>query len=146
MFLVTFIGSIIASLFALCGLLGGVFFFLDAQQGMSLSAFLTSFTTATWPLLAACVLFALLEILKELHAQGLAEDGDTAPAKPEKKAPAATPSSTAKSPAPSADAGPVYFPVRETPQGPRIIRPEEAEEQTAEPTAPQDDLTFFKTR
>lgn len=141
MFLVTFIGSIIASLFALCGLIGGVAFFLDAQQGMSLGAFLSGFTAATWPLLAACVLFTLLEILKELHAQGLEDEGAAKPAKPEKKASAA-----AKPAAPAADAGPVYFPVRETPQGPRIIRPVEQEEQASAHADQQDDLTFFKTR
>ncbi|MCQ2364431.1 MAG: hypothetical protein MJ051_02600 [Akkermansia sp.] len=140
MFLVTFIGSIIASLFALCGLLGGVVFFLDAQQGMSLSAFISGFTAATWPLLAACLLFALLEILKELHAQGLADEKAETP-KPAEKRPPAKATKTA-----AAEAGPVYFPVRETPQGPRIIRPDTVREQADETADKQDDLTFFKTR
>lgn len=140
MFLLTLIGSIIAALFSLCGIIGGVVFFLEAYQGMDIKVFIIGFLTATSPLLAGCMLFALLEILKELRALRLATEAH-APAAPAPK-PAAT--KTKEKAAPK-DA-PVYFPVRETPQGPRIIRPVETEEQAAEPADKQDELTFFKTR
>lgn len=140
MFLLTLIGSIIAALFALCGVLGGVVFFLDAHQGMDIKVFIVGFLTATSPLVAGCMLFALLEILKELRAMRLTMELH-APAAPAPK-PAATKPKEKAAP----KEAPVYFPVRETPQGPRIIRPVETEEQAAEPADKQDNLTFFKTR
>lgn len=139
MFLLTLIGSIIAALFALCGVLGGVVFFLDAHQGMDIKLFIVGFLTATSPLFAGCMLFALLEILKELRAMRLTMEAH-APVSP--AAPAAAKPKEKAAP----KEAPVYFPVRETPQGPRIIRPVETEEQAAEPADKQDELTFFKTR
>lgn len=149
MFPVMLFSSVLGVLFAFCGLMGGVAFFLEAQQGMSMGAFVQGFAAATWPLIVSCTLFLLQGILKEVSAlREAAEDKDsplpqttpkkhTAPAAPEEEdAPAA--------PAP-AKAAPVYFPVRETPQGPRIVRP--AEDTPAAPTEPADGgLTFFKTR
>lgn len=143
MFLLTLIGSIIAALFALCGVLGGVVFFLDAHQGMDIKVFIVGFLTATSPLFAGCMLFALLEILKELRAMRLTMEAH-APVSP--AAPAAKPAATKPKEKAAPKEAPVYFPVRETPQGPRIIRPVETEEQAAEPADKQDELTFFKTR
>lgn len=145
MFPVMLFSTVLGVLFAFCGLMGGVAFFLEAQQGMSMSAFLQGFAAATWPLLAAAAIFLLQGILKEVSA--LREDAEdkeeapiptpkkhTAPEAPEEDAPPATPA--------PAKAAPVYFPVRETPQGPRIVRPAEDA-----PATPADDgLTFFKTR
>lgn len=142
MFPVTFLCFVLSVLFAFCGLLGGVAFFLEAQQGMSLSAFLGGFATATWPLIAACVLLALQQILKELHA--LREATENAPAP--QSHPATAPSTADPAAAPThakPAAGPVYFPVRETPEGPRIVRPAEPA-----PATPQEEqgLQFFKVR
>lgn len=176
MFPVMLLSTILAVLFAFCGLMGGVAFFLEAQQGMSLSAFLQGFSTATWPLLAACSLFVLQGIYKEVNslrenaeetknAPGIAPlpRKSTAPMAPE--AEWTTAAAPAAGPAPVEPGTPVYFPVRETPLGPRILRlqskaaaAEEAEEAVpAEPEAtaapepvleePKDDgRTFFKTR
>lgn len=150
MFAVTLLSTVIAVLFAFCGLMGSVAFFLEAQQGMSMSAFLQGFTAAAWPLLASCVLFLLQSLLKEVialreqaeeekHAQTLApQKKNTAP-----EAPAAEEAPTS-APAKPAKAAPVYFPVRETPQGPRIVRTDE--ETPAAPAPADDGLTFFKTR
>lgn len=159
MFIVTFIGTVIAAIFALCGLVGGVAFFLDAEQGMSLSVFLQGFVSATWPLLAAGLQLTLLEILRELHEARLT-DSDHAPAPAESPARKPhreqTPEASGSCTAPTAKAGaaPVYFPVRETPQGPRIMREEartmqaahdESEHEPAEEEAnPESGLTFFK--
>lgn len=150
MFPVMLFSTVLGVLFAFCGLMGGVAFFLEAQQGMSLSAFLQGFAAATWPLIVSCALFLLQGILKEVSAlREAAEDNapplpqlpakkPTAPAAPEEDAPTSPAAAPAK-------AAPVYFPVRETPQGPRIVRP--AEDTPAAPAEPADDgLTFFKTR
>lgn len=152
MFPVMLFSTVLGALFAFCGLMGGVAFFLEAQQGMSMSAFLQGFAAATWPLIAACALFLLQGILKEVSA--LREQAEeekkeqtlaplTKHAAPE--APEETPNAP-QPPAPAAKPAPVYFPVRETPQGPRIVRP--AEESTPEPPpAPEENgLSYFKTR
>lgn len=152
------LSSVLGVLFAFCGLMGGAAFFLDAQQGMSVGVFVSGFATAVWPLFAAVVVFLLQGILKELTAlREAAEEGEparpvagkkphTAPLAPdetESSAPALAPAA----PAP-AKPTPVYFPVRETPQGPRIVRPAaENAEEPATPAAPvEDGLSFFKTR
>lgn len=155
MFLVMLLSTVIGVLFAFCGLMGAVAFFIDAQQGMSMSAFLQGFTSATWPLVAACALFLLQHLLKEVAALREAEEQDPQPLAPAPKLKTnAAPTAPEEEPspaAPAAPAGPVYFPVRETAQGPRIVRP--AEEKTAaSPAAPapaapaEEGLTFFKTR
>lgn len=151
MFPVLLLSTVFGVLFAFCGLLGGIVFFMEAQQGMSMSDFLQGFATATWPLAAACALLLAGQILKELNAlREATEEGKPAAApSPEKAAPQPaapiTPATLApeSTPAPAAKT-PVYFPVRETPQGPRIIRP--AEESPAESAAEENTLTFFKTR
>lgn len=158
MFPVLLLSTILGVLFAFCGLMGGVAFFLEAQQGMSIGAFVSGFAAAVWPLLAAAVIFLLQGILKELTALREAEeDGEpatlktvkkpsTAPLAPEEtEDPAPTFAPAAAAPAKSA---PVYFPVRETPQGPRIVRPdaENLEPPVTPPAPAEDGLTFFKTR
>lgn len=142
MFGVMLISTVFGVLFAFCGLMGGVAFFLEAQQGMSMGSFLRGFTAATWPLMAACVLFVLQGIFKEVSAlREKAEDDKNAQAPaPLRKntapeAPAETPAAHAAAPAPAAKPGPVYFPVRETPMGPRIVRPAEETPATAHPAA-----------
>lgn len=150
MFPVLLLSTVFGVLFAFCGLLGGVVFFIEAQQGMSMSAFLQGFATATWPLAAACALLLAAQILKELNAlREATEEGNTAAApSPEKAAPQSaaplTPAPLSPAPAPAAKT-PVYFPVRETPQGPRIIRPAEESPAPAEQAAAESSLTFFKT-
>lgn len=133
MFPVMLLSTVLGALFAFCGLMGGVAFFLEAQQGMSMSAFLQGFAAATWPLIAACALFLLQGILKEVSA--LCEQAEdekdapgiaplprksTAPMAPEAEWTSAA--APAAKPAPVEPNTPVYFPVRETPLGPRILR------------------------
>lgn len=156
MFPVMLFSTVLGALFAFCGLMGGVAFFLEAQQGMSMSAFLQGFAAATWPLIASCAIFLLQGILKEVSAlrEQAEEEKSAQSLAPLTKhtAPEATEEtpSVPPSPAPAAKPGPVYFPVRETPQGPRIVRP--AEETPAAPSpapaapAEESGLTFFKTR
>lgn len=150
MFAVTLLSTVFAVLFAFCGLMGGLAFFLEAEQGMSLSSFLQGFTTATWPLLASCALLLLQALLKEVAALREAQESGqnalpTAAAPPSAPASVSTPQAPAAQSSPAKPA-PVYFPVRETPQGPRIVRP--AEEAPAEPAAApaENGLSYFKTR
>lgn len=136
MFFVMLLSSVIGVLFAFCGLMGGFAFFIDAQQGMSMSAFLQGFTSATWPLVAACALFLLQHLLKEVSALREAEEQPAMPRPPAPKLKKNTAPAEEESPAaPVAPAGPVYFPVRETAQGPRIVRPAEEKPATPAPSA-----------
>lgn len=146
MFPVMLFCTVLGALFAFCGLMGGVAFFLEAQQGMSMSAFLQGFLAATWPLIAACALFLLQGILKEVSAlREQSEEGknaqsiaplrrkSTAPMAPEAEWPVAAEQ------APVEPYTPVYFPVRETPLGPRILRMQSkaAAAEKAEEDAPE---------
>lgn len=130
MFPVMLLSTILGLLFAFCGLMGGVAFFLEAEQGMRMSAFLQGFVSATWPVLAACSIFILQSIYKEVRTlrENAGEEKDaytiasfskksTAPEAPTDDLTAAPTDATHTGPA-----APVYFPVRETPLGPRILR------------------------
>lgn len=143
LFLVSVLGTIIALLFALCGIVCGVAFFCEAHQGMSLSAFVQGFISAVWPLLAGCMQLALLEILRELHEAHADAALHTATPGKASPTPEREPRRHPQPAAPAApQAAPVYFPVRETPQGPRIIKPQEQDTPTA--PAPERELSFFK--
>lgn len=128
MFFCLLLSTVLGVLFVFCGLLGAVDFFINAQTGMSIGAFVQGFAVSVWPLLAGCVLFLLLQMLKELEA--LREKGENQAASapvPQTAAQAPAPKAapaplTEEDWAPKATAAPVYFPVRETPLGPRILR------------------------
>lgn len=156
MFPVMLLSTVCSVLFAFCGLMGLIAFVLKAERHMSMSEFLQGFTGATWPLLVACALFLLQFILKEIIALREAAEADE-PAKPARPRAAAlmgtapeAPDAAPVPPTPAAKPGPVYFPVRETPQGPRIVRPAEETPSAPSPApaapAEESGLTFFKTR
>lgn len=145
------LNSVLCAMFAFCGLVGAVVFFANAERGMSMAAFLQGFTSMTWPLLVSSALLMLQFMLKEVSAlrEAVEQGRHTAflPTTAKSTAPEASEEMLGTLPAVSpvaAKPAPVYFPVRETPQGPRIVRPAEQDSTPAEPKT--DGLTFFKTR
>lgn len=151
MFPVMLLNSVLCAMFAFCGLVGAVVFFANAERGMSMAAFLHGFTSMTWPLLVSSGLLMLQCILREVSAlrEAAEQKKHTAflPTTAKSTAPEAPEEMTGNAPAAppvAAKPEPVYFPVRETPQGPRIVRPAEQPSTPAEPKT--DGLTFFKTR
>lgn len=121
MFILTLLGTILAALLALCGLINVVMFFVNAQQGTPIGLFINGFVVAAAPLVAACVLQLLIELLKEVTALREAQETPQVPAPAAPATP--KPEVQVKPAEPAKPAEPLFFPVRDTPQGPVVESP-----------------------